>query len=179
VKRILSLLFLGVFLLNVFGLYGIFVGLRVQLTDRVRENLDESNYAMSDEVTFKVPITIPYAVDMTEYARVDGEFQHEGEVYRLVKQKLFKDTLYVVCVKDARTQKIDRALEDYVKTFSDKPSSEKGSSKTIITFSKDFIAQSLSIESRQAGWEQSFPLNTDRSEKIISMVSEIVQPPRI
>jgi hypothetical protein len=179
VKRILSILFLGIFLLNVFGLYGIFMGLRVQLADRVRESLDESNYALSDEVTFKVPISIPYASDMTEYARVDGEFQQDGQVYRLVKQKLFKDTLYVVCVKDVRTQKIDRALEDYVKTFSDKPASEKSSTKSVITFSKDFISQSLSIESRQAGWEQSFPLNTGQSDKIISMISEIVQPPRI
>lgn len=178
-KRILSILFLGVFLLNVFGLYGIFMGLRVQMTDRVRESLDESNYAMSDEVTFKVPISIPYASDMTEYSRVDGEFQHEGNVYRLVKQKLLKDTLYVVCMKDFHTQKIDKALEDYVKTFSDKPSSEKSSSKTVITFSKDFISQSVSLEPRQAGWERSFPLKANHSNKTISISSEIVQPPKI
>jgi hypothetical protein len=178
-KRAFSITFLAVFLLNVFGYYGIFMGLRNQMAGQMRENLNESNYALSDEITFKVPIAIPYASDMTEFQRVDGEFEHDGSTYRLVKQKLFKDTLYIVCVKDTHIQKIDKALEDYVKTFSDKPSSEKGGSKTLLTFSKDFISEGISVESNHAGWELLYSQLPSQSDKTIQFYPDIVQPPKI
>jgi hypothetical protein len=178
-KRTVALSVLVIFLLNVFGYYGIFMGLRSQLAVQMRANLDESNYALSDEITFKVPIAIPYASDMTDYQRVDGEFRHEGNVYRLLKQKLLKDTLYIVCVKDMHAQKIDKALEDYVKTFSDKPSTEKSGSKTLDTFSKDFLSHVISIEPSQTGWVLASAASGFESEKTIQISSEIIQPPKI
>jgi hypothetical protein len=178
-KRIVSIAFLTAFLLNVLGYYGIFMGLRHKMVGQIKENLNESNYALSDEITFKVPMALPYASDMKEYERVDGEFKHEQNTYRLVKQKLFKDTLYIVCVKDSHLQKIDKALEDYVKTFSDKPSSEKSGTKTILTFSKDFISQSISLESIHEGWELAFVKHLSDLNGTSTFCSEIIQPPKI
>lgn len=178
-KRIVGFSVLVIFLLNVFGYYGIFMGLRNQVASQMRTKMDESNYALSDEITFKVPIAIPYASDMTEYERVDGEFRHEGNVYHLMKQRLFKDTLYIVCVKDTRAQKIDKALEDYVKTFSDKPSSEKGGIKTLDVFSKDFLSHIISLTSGQTGWELTSVAFKFESGKTIHVSSDIIQPPRI
>ncbi len=178
-KRTFSITFLAVFLLNVFGYYGIFMGLRIQMAGQVRDNFSKNIYALSDEMTFKVPIAIPYASDMLEYQSVDGEFEHQGNIYRLVKQKLFKDTLYIVCVKDTRTQKINKALEDYVKTFSDKPASEKSGSKTLPTFSKDYISEVIALEPTHAGWELSFTVPSFNSDKTIRFYSDIIQPPKI
>lgn len=177
-KRIVASLVLVIFLLNVFGYYGIFMGLRKQVAGQMRAKMDESNYALSDEITFKVPIAIPYASDMAEYERVDGEFRHEGNVYHLMKQKLFKDTLYIVCVRDTHAQKIDKVLEDYVKTFSDKPSSEKGGTKTLDSFGKDFLSHIISLEPGQTGWELTSVFNFEL-EKTIQISSDIIQPPRI
>ena len=36
------------------------------------------------------------------YERVNGEFEHNGEFFKLVKQKLENDTLNIVCIKDHR-----------------------------------------------------------------------------
>jgi hypothetical protein len=152
VKRLLTLLLLALFLLNVVGYYGVFVGLQVKSGQAMRDRFDSENYSAEQEVTIKVPITIPYATDSRGYERVDGEFEHNGQIYRLVKQKLQSDTLFIVCVKDNQAAKINQALADYVKTFTDKPFRAKQTVKTQV-FSKDYISTSISIETLATGWD--------------------------
>ena len=82
VKKVISLFLLFLFLLNVLGYYGIFVGLQSKTAQQMRADFDEENYH-HQEVTIKVPLTVPYSTDSREYSRVDGEFEHKGEVYRL------------------------------------------------------------------------------------------------
>lgn len=151
-KRGLTIVLLILFLLNVLGYYGVFMGLQFVNQKEMRALFDDNNFLPEEEITIKVPITIPYATDSREFTRVDGEFEHEGEVYRMVKQRYISDTLYIVCVKDNTSKEIKQALTDYVKTFTDKPSSEKGSSKTIQNFIKDYIACSTVLQSEESGW---------------------------
>jgi hypothetical protein len=152
VKRLLTLSLLVLFLLNVLGYYGVFVGLQVKSGQAMRDQFDEENYSTEQEVTIKVPITIPYATDSRGYERVDGEFEQNGQIYRLVKQKLQSDTLFIVCIKDNQAEKINQALEDYVKTFTDKPFNTKQNVKAPIV-SKDYISTSLCIETVAMGWD--------------------------
>ena len=76
------------------------MGLRYQNNVEMLEKLDLEDYNEAEMITVKIPISVPYASDSEEFERVDGLFEHKGEFYRLVKQRLFLDTLYVVCVKD-------------------------------------------------------------------------------
>lgn len=154
-KKLLTLFLLFLFLLNVLGYYGVFVGLQVRTTQQMRQDFDDDTYD-HQEVTFKIPLTVPYSTDSKEFTRVDGEFEHQGEVFRLVKQRLQTDTLYIVCVKDNTSKKINQALADYVKTFTDKPVSSKGNSKNIQNLIKDYLTQSISIEKQNSGWEKTF-----------------------
>lgn len=143
---------LALFLLNVLGYYGVFVGLQFKNSREMQARFDNEDYARTQEITIKVPITVPYATDSREYTRVDGEFEHQGEVYRMVKQKLQSDTLYIVCVKDNASKDIKQALADYVKTFTDKPVSEKSNSKTAQNLIKDYIVSSTTLQTGSGGW---------------------------
>ncbi len=143
---------LVLFLLNVLGYYGVFMGLQFVNQKEMQALFDDHNFLPEEEITIKVPITIPYATDSREFTRVDGEFEHEGEVYRMVKQRYISDTLHIVCVKDNTSKEIKQALTDYVKTFTDKPSSEKGSTKTLQNFIKDYISCSTILQSGENGW---------------------------
>lgn len=177
VKKLLTLFLLFLFLLNVLGYYGVFVGLQLRITQQLKQNFDDENY-LHKEITFKVPLAVPYSTDAKEFNRVDGEFKYKGEVYRLVKQRLQSDTLFIVCVKDSTTKRINQALEDYVKTFTDKPVSSKGNSKSIQNLNKDFLTNSISIEKQNAGWEKTllFYLVQQQYERVnISLNSP---PPR-
>lgn len=153
-KRGFTLFLLGLFLLNVLGYYGVFVGLEISNTKRMQASFDEERHSIAQEVTIKVPLTIPYGTDAKEYTRVDGEFEYQGEFYRLVKQRFKKDTLYIVCVKDSTSKKIHRALTDYVKTFSDKPTAEKGNSKTTPSFIKDYLSTTTELQLQNDGWHK-------------------------
>src|SRR5687767_15064229 len=113
-KKLTSYVLVLILLLNVMGYYGIFIGLKYSHSTSINQKLDDLQYNESHTVTLKVPLTIPYYGD-TEYQRVSGEIEHGGEVYRLVKQKYEKDTLYIVCIRDVQGKRIKQALADYVK----------------------------------------------------------------
>jgi hypothetical protein len=156
VKRTFSITMLFLFLLNVLGYYGVLVGLQIKNTQNLSAQFDEDDYERQHEVTIKVPITVPYQSDTREYVRVNGEFEHEGDVYKMVKQRLQRDTLYIVCVKDNTSKKINQALKDYVKTYTDKPSSSK--SQTMLqNLIKDYITTSTALQSTNAGWNYELP----------------------
>jgi len=177
-KRITASMLLLIFGLNIFGYYGVFMGARFQMVQQIRERFAINDYQHNAEVTIKVLLTMPYTTD-TDYERVDGEFNYQGNVYRLVKQKLMNDTLYVVCIKDAQANKIDKALEDYVKTFTDNPSNEKNHSKTTVSFTTDYNPTAITnIQSIQNAWEFSIQWTSFQSSLISSFQDKIIQPPR-
>jgi hypothetical protein len=177
-KRSVASLLLLIFVLNVFGYYGVFMGVRFHAAKEIRNSFDVDNYQRASEITIKVPLTMPYSSDMEDYQRVDGEFNYQGNVFRLVKQKLTGDTLYIVCIKDTQTNKIDKALEDYVKTFTDSPSGEKNQSKSAPSISKDYFSSVIEIKMNQSGWEHFIQWAPFETEKISSFHNRVIQPPR-
>lgn len=48
---------LVLFLMNMLGLYGVFLGVKFKYDQEVAQNLDDNIYAGVDEITFKVPLT--------------------------------------------------------------------------------------------------------------------------
>ncbi len=170
---------LGLFLLNVLGYYGLFMGLELANQREMQSLFDDHNFVPEQEITIKVPITIPYATDSREFTRVDGEFEHEGEVYRMVKQRYISDTLYIVCVKDNTSKEIKQALADYVKSFTDKPSSEKGNTKNVQSFIKDYISCSTVLQSIENGWHNvlNYPGHTSVFESLVIQLN--TPPPKV
>lgn len=134
------------------GYYGVFLGLQFKNDRNMIQRLDTEDYSASETVTIKIPISIPYAIDSKTFQRVDGKFEHKGEFYRLVKQRLAEDTLYVVCIKDHENKRIDEAMSTFVKTFTDKPVDQHSNSKVVVSFIKDYIQQSVTLQHLSMGW---------------------------
>ena len=177
-KKPVTLFLLVLFVLNVVGYYAVLVGLRMQTAERFAEAIDRET--VGAELTFKVPLAIPYAVDASEYSPVQGEFEYQGDVFQLVKQKHLHDTLYIVCVKDPRSKKINQALSDYVKTFTDKPLSQKQNAKTLQAFSKDFFITRTELTAHHAGFEAAFIKPNDQANLYRFQCStSISQPPEL
>jgi hypothetical protein len=141
------------------GYYGLFLGLKYQNTRSITQRLDQDRYRTSETITIKVPAAIPYLFN-TDYERVDGEIEHNGEFFRLVKQKFASDTLYIVCIKDTRSKHIKQALEEYVKTFSDYPVNQKSTTE-IPGFIKDYLPTDFSMGIAATGWSYSFHFHTN------------------
>lgn len=176
-KKPVSILFVVLMLLNVLGYYGVFIGVRYKSTQNLLQRLDAEDYRSGETVTIRVPMSIPYVTGSDEYVRVDGEFAYQGEVYRLVKQRFANDTLYAVCIKDHAGKQIDRALTDYVKTFSDHPADTHSGGKSIPPPLQDYIAQVFSISHATEGWARYVSIRNTMPEFIASYSPSIIHPP--
>lgn len=177
-KRVFSIALVVLLLLNVLGYYGIFVGLQYHNSINLTQRFDNGQYDRSQEMTIKIPVAIPYAVDAPDFERVDGEFEYQGEVYRLVKQRLSKDTLYMVCIKDNDGKRITQALNDYVKSFSDKTSDHgKSHVNSVPTFIKDYIPSALTMGSSSQGWSSPIVKQECSVVFIPTFCTSIVHPP--
>lgn len=130
------------------------MGLRYQAKSEMVTRLDSRNYSTDETITLKIPFSLPYWVDSKNYERVNGEFEYQGDFYKLVEQKLEKDTLYVVCIKDASEKRLFNAMSDYVKLSNDLPSSSQQALKLLGSLMKDFI-KNVQIEmTLSQGWSQ-------------------------
>lgn len=178
-KRIASIFMLAVFALNILGFYGVFLGVQAVQTELTSRKINEETFAGSETITFRIPLSLPYRSDDAEYQQAQGQFENNGEVYRLVKQKLLRDTLYIVCLKDADSKKINQDIADYVKTFSDTHDSQKQSNaKKILSPIKEYISSAITIKSNVRGWSLPIEYNTFVAKIVSSPDTEIIYPPR-
>ena len=175
-KRLIAIVVLNIFLLNVLGFYGVLLGLKAHAGQELSEMLDSEMYDLGGSVTFKIPLTVPYGVNSESYQPVSGQFEKNGVVYRLVKQRFYHDTLYIVCVKDDKGSKINSALADFVQSFAGQ--SDDGGEKTAPQgFLKDFMCMMVSLSSSNHGW-QTEVINASAPRYFFDSYSvSIVHPP--
>jgi hypothetical protein len=176
VKRLFATIILNIFLLNVLGYYGVLLGLKADSGTTLAARLDSDMYDLGGTVTFKVPLAVPYSIDSEGYERVDGEFKKDGEIYRLVRQRLYQDTLYIVCVKDEATSKINKTLEDFVQSFA---GHDDDSQKTAAApcFIKDYVNTEITLASSDSGWETEVAKASTPHYLFDSYHPSIVNPP--
>ena len=178
-KRLTTILLTALLLLHVLGYYGLFVGLQYQNTQVLLQSFDNDTYNTGETVTLRIPLSVPYVDNDPEYQRVDGEFEHQGERYHLVKQRLSRDTLYVVCIKDSQDNRISKALKEYVKTFTDhKATGSKAPVKTFTSLSNDYVASAYSIAECSDGWHAA-PVATPAQPQALvhTFCASIIHPP--
>lgn len=160
------------------GYYGLFMGLEYANDREMTQKLDASGYSESEEILVKVPLTMPYGRDSEDYERIDGKFHHNGEYYRLVKQRMYHDTLFVVCVKDQQSKRIDEARGEFAKTLTDTPSDQANqTAKSLSGFSKDYIAHTFSIRSVSTGWERDVLSEPSLAILVSDFYPSITHPP--
>ena len=173
-RKSLAIFFLFIIMLNTAGYYLVFEGWKWR--NSITWSFDENSSA-SQEMIVKVPITMPYAMHEKDWEKSDGQFEYKGEVYRIVKQKVTPDAVYIACVKDQESSRLNEQLEDFAKTFSDKPGDAKQSAKAFPRFMKEYISDAVSIKSSIVGWslESTFVL---APQSIVSSFSaSIIHPP--
>ena len=161
-------------LFNVLGYYGLFVGLHFKNTQDIIRKADNHSFDDSETITLKVPINIPYSGN-SDYKRVNGEVEHKGDFYRLIKQKISQDTVYIVCVKDLDTKQLSLSLTEFVKTFTDKSGAE--GSKLIKNFIKDYIFTIISPVHTSAGWNMEIVHYYNKAMYSFHHAAEVIQPP--
>ena len=161
------------------GYYGLLMGLQYKNSRDLMRQFDEGTYDHGQAMIFKVPFDYPEQFDSEVFERVDGEFMKDGETYRLIKQRLFRDTFHIVYFKDKKGTELNKVVEDFVKTFSDRSSDDDGSDTKILpNFIKEYYTKGFSIQCITAGWHQPTRKHSAIRVFIDSFTASIVHPPQ-
>ncbi len=135
------------------GYYTLFLALRYQANAELQVHLDANDYPASDALTIKMPITLPYQINGAGFERLTGEFEYQGEFYKLVKQKLENDTLIVVCIKDHKEKQLVGTMADFTKMSNDLPANS-----TTLKLIGNFLKEYNSIDTLEMicckGWNE-------------------------
>jgi hypothetical protein len=119
-KKVVSIALLVLFTFNLGGYYFLFWALQSRADQQLSKQLDENINHVGNSFEVKIPLSLPYPLQQTDFERKDGEFVYKNEHFRLVKQKLENDTLTVVCIKDQKAQQLTSVMEEFsAKTSSD------------------------------------------------------------
>lgn len=172
-KRSVALFFLFVILLNIVGYYLVFEGWKLHNAITWAYEKSESD---ARELVVTIPLNLPYATQEKDWETAEGQFEHQGEIYRIVKQKINLDAVIIVCVKDVETSRINNQLEDFASTFTDKPVDQKGV-KSLPGFIKEYISHSVSVRNLTTGWSLAMEYTLPGPTGIPSFFPSIVHPP--
>lgn len=176
-RKALAITLLGVFLFQLVGYYFVYLGLRAQASKDLLSRLDAHQYAEDETITLKIPFSLPYWNDSEDYERVNGDFEYKGQFYKLVKQKLSKDTLYVVCIRSVGETQLFDAITDYIKMSNDVPATSKQALKLWGSIVKDYLPV-LTAEIKSAtGWSLGLEVAIAGAPALITQVTSIESPP--
>lgn len=173
-KRGFALFFLFVILLNIAGYYLLMEGWKWHVSVSWS---DAENQKENQEMIVRIPITVPYNTQNGEWQSAEGQFEYLGEVYRITKQKVDLDAVLLACVKDAESKLINQHLEEFVKSFTDKPSDGKQQTRVFPGFIKEYISQHILLTSGHNGWYQQRSLSTLVDQLASTFEFSILLPP--
>jgi hypothetical protein len=177
-KKVFSIIFITLLLLNTMGYYCVFLGLQYNNDVKMARQLDAAGYETSHAIVIKIAIAVPYMPDQTDFERVDGKFEHHGEFYRLVKQKYAQDTLTIICIKDRENKRIHKALSGYLENFTADPAHLPGSdTRVTISFSKDYVQHQIAISTIAGSWQTDLTTVCADSNLTPTYTVSIIHPP--
>lgn len=119
VKRVVAIGLLFTFFFNVGGYYLLFWGLRKAAESHLAWQIENDDLDPQKQYEFKVPLVMPYPLQETDFVPASGTFEHEGQLYTLVRQKYENDTLHVVCVRDVQQNQLHQAMSEYATQSTD------------------------------------------------------------
>lgn len=108
-----------VFLFNVIGYRVFFYFLERGADMRIEARLEKLTEEDRSLITVKIPIRLPYQTDWQDFEKTEGEVTVNGSVYRYVKQRVYRDTLILLCINDHDKSRLIKGTADYFEKVND------------------------------------------------------------
>ena len=148
-RKLAAIILLILFLFNLTGYRLLFHYLGERSDVHYTSIINREEYDESQLLTIKVNLNVPYLVDRTEFERVDGEIEIDGQVYKYVKRRIYNGQLVLMCLRNSDRTKLQAAENKYAefslnlaakKNSTDSPS-KSGFSKNTFTDYDQIIEQ--------------------------------------
>lgn len=174
-KRCISTVLVTLVLMNVMGYYGLLVGLQYRNAQNLATRIDSGLLENLETRSLKIPL--PGNPGSEQYQRIDGEFEQNGQVFRYVKQRLYKDTFHIVFIKDETGTLIKHAMADYARTFSENSSDDDQQLIVLPIFIREYFSKRLEFVSTPARSITDVAQNSYPKTFIDCFSFHIVHPP--
>ena len=139
-RRIISILLLGLLLYNMIGYSIVFLSEERHTVSDAGKDFVEQAYG-SANIVIKVPVSVPYQTSWNAPEPAEGQIEHEGQFYQMKSKQLINDTLYVQCEFDQnardRFSDLVSKINDQVTGHSDQQKSDH--SHVLKNFLKEYM----------------------------------------
>lgn len=136
-KKTAVIALLTLFLFNTVGYKAVFIYLSQKADTRLEARINDVPDGDLGLITFKFPLNLPYLTDTDDFENTEGEITVNGKIYKLVKRKISRDTLIVLCVDHKEKTQLEKEDSDYFKKVNDLTSDS--STKTAKQVKVDYI----------------------------------------
>jgi hypothetical protein len=154
-KRIASILLVGILLFN-WGGYRFFTAyLENRADSRLEASIDANDYNEADLISIKIAANLPYLANSKSYERIDGEITIKGINYKYVKRRLYNDSLELLCIPNMDKTGVQRAGKDFYQLANDiatNNSSKKSTGNNHTHLSK-FSVQDFANDHYSFAWQ--------------------------
>jgi hypothetical protein len=118
-KKIASILLLGILLFNWCGYRWVLNWMQQQADTRLEAKLDRNDYDESQLIEIKIPLNMPYITSQASFERCDGQVEVNGKHYNYVKRKIDNGMLVLKCIPNETTQRLQSARDNFFKLVND------------------------------------------------------------
>jgi hypothetical protein len=175
VKKIFAIGLLATFLFNLGGYYVFFWALKVQANKELSMRLDEGKYREHETFEIKIPLSLPYPLQSTNFQRQSGHFTYNQEQFQLVKQKYANDTLTIIAIKDVQSNQITNAMDSFSESSGNQPLKE-GTLNIQTKLILDYISAICTDINKVEGWSRSI-IPSDYTEYFSNANIALESPP--
>ena len=158
-KRVASILLLGILLFNWVG-YRLFSAyLENKAESKLESQLDESNFDESALISIKVPNShLSYYNLSNTFERVDGKVNIKGVSYKYVKRRLFNDSLELLCIPNQAVMNLQSAKDNFFTLVNDLQHNGAGKKTDSHAFAKIFFTDGYTLENGVSLSQPSFTI---------------------
>lgn len=101
------------------GYKGFFFFLTQSADERLAEKIKDSNDLDKDMIMIKFPFSVPYLSDSKDFESMEGEVNVKGIIYKYVKRKVARDTLFLICIENKEKTLIEKKRAEYFNKVND------------------------------------------------------------
>lgn len=141
--------------------------------------LEKDGYEEHETMILKMAVTLPYQLYADGYQKVEGDFEYEGKFYSLIKQKLERDTLYVVCINNIYKTNLEASMTGFERIINNWPDSSEKSSRLLLSFTKDYFLETTKDLCHIEDWSKQVAYSFEFSKTIEGSYFLSTPPPEI
>ncbi len=155
VKRIASILLLGILLFNWGGYKLLSDHFENNADAKMQAELDLHHYSDADLITIKVAASLPYGSSSEKFERVDGNIEMNGVTYTYVKRRFYQDSLELLCIPNTERTGIKNARDEFARLANDFVTNNTSSKKATShqTHLTKFSVQDFTDDHHSFAWQ--------------------------